>query len=99
MCEAVRTNFEDAGCGLVHMHPNGIECSSMEDRNSSSDDETKEIFAELALPAESRVGDVESVEVVVDSTPSTQHGCRCQSLWYKDTTSDNRMSCVSTFPQ
>ena len=67
--EAVRANFEDAECGPDPMYPSDIECSSIEDIDSSDDDEIKELFAEQALPAKARVRDVESVEVVVDSTP------------------------------
>ena len=51
------------------MYPSDIECSSIEDDDSSDDDEIKELFAEPALPAKVRSRDVESVEVVVDSTP------------------------------
>ena len=68
--EAVRTNFEDAKCGPDPMHPSDIECSSMDNGDSSDDDETKELFAEPALPEKARVRDVESVEVVVDSPPA-----------------------------
>ena len=37
--EVVRTNFEDAGCGTDPMHPSDTECSSIEDGDSSDDDE------------------------------------------------------------
>ena len=52
------------------MHPSDIECSIIEDGDSSDDDEIKELFAEQVLPAKARVRDVESVEVVVDSPPA-----------------------------
>jgi len=67
--EAVRANFEDAECGPDPMHPSDIECSSIEDGDSSDDDEIKELFAEQVLPAKARVRDVESVAIVADSTP------------------------------
>ena len=51
------------------MHPSDIECSSIEDGDSSDDDQIKELFAEQVLPAEARVRDVESVVIVADSTP------------------------------
>ena len=69
--EAVRAHFEDAECGPDPMHPSDIdiECSSIEDVDSSDDDEIKELFAEQVLPAKARVRDVESVAIVEDSTP------------------------------
>ena len=69
--EVVRTNFEDAECGLDPMHPSDIGCSSMKDGDSSDDDEIKELFAEPALPAKAKVWDVESAEVVADLSPPT----------------------------
>ena len=67
--EAVRANFEDAECGPDPMHPSDTECSSIEDGDSSDDDEIKELFTEQALPEKARVRDIESVEIVIDSTP------------------------------
>ena len=57
--EAVRANFEDAECGPDPMHPSDIECSSIEDGDSSDDDEIKELFAEQVLPAKARVRDLQ----------------------------------------
>ena len=35
--EAVRANFEDVECGPDPIHPSDIECSSIEDGDSSDD--------------------------------------------------------------
>ena len=67
--EMIRTHFEDAERGPAPMHPSDVACSSTEDGDSSDEDESKELFAEQALPAKARVRGVESVDIVVDSTP------------------------------
>ena len=70
--EALHTHFEDAECEPDLMHVRGIECiecSSIENGDDSNADEIKELFAEPALPANTRVLDVESAGVDVDSTP------------------------------
>ena len=73
MCsEAVHTNFEDAECVPDPMHPHDTECSSIEDSDSSDVNEIKELFSEPDLPEKVRVRDIESVEVVIDSTPPAE---------------------------
>ena len=69
-CEAVHVNFKDVEYGPDTMHPSDVECSSIEDGDRSDDDKIKELYAEQALPAKVRVRVVESVEIVVDLTPS-----------------------------
>ena len=52
------------------MHTRGNKCSSVEDDDSSDDDEIEELYADPAVPARGRVRDVETVEVVIDPTLS-----------------------------
>jgi hypothetical protein len=61
--------FLDAECGPDPTHPSDNECSSVEDDDSSDDDEIEELYADPAAPARGRVRDVERVEVVIDPTP------------------------------
>ena len=61
--------FLDAECGPDPTHPSDNECSSVEDDDSSDDDEIEELYADPAAPARGRVRDVERLEVVIDPTP------------------------------
>ena len=67
--EVVRTHFEDAGYGPDPMHPSDNECSSVEDDDSSDDDEIEELYANPAVPERGRPWDAERLEVVIDPTP------------------------------
>jgi len=49
--EVVRTYFEDAEYGPDPMHPSDNECNSVEDDDSSDDDEIEELYADPAAPA------------------------------------------------
>ena len=42
----VRRYVQNAECGPDPMHPSDIECSSIEDGDSSDDDEIKDCFTE-----------------------------------------------------
>ena len=56
------------------MHPSDNECSSVEDDDSSDDDEIEELYTDPAVPAGGRVRAVERLEVVIDSIlPATAH--------------------------